>query len=198
MIIWNSSFFPALYSSCSELNHKKIQYCSSSGLSRLCSSSLDLRNFPLSRKILKWGKSSNEDIRSRHRLLWFIINTKRITAGLNLLACLLLRLRYQYMYLSFLLFFYLNYDIMMISYNSVTALYQNVEEEKPQLKGQFLFENVLMMQIEDKIFFRDARDVNQAWPDVILSSLAPSISFTIYIPSSHSSYKEHLKSCPPL
>ena len=58
--------------------------------------------------------------------------------------------------------FYLNYDIMMISYNSVTALYQNVEEEKPQLKGQFLFENVLMMQIEDKIFFRDARDVNQA------------------------------------
>ena len=66
------------------------------------------------------------------------------------------------MYLSFLLFFYLNYDIMMISYNSVTALYQNVEEEKPQLKGQFLFENVLMMQIEDKIFFRDARDVNQA------------------------------------
>ena len=66
------------------------------------------------------------------------------------------------MYLSFLLFFYLNYDIMMISYNSVTALYQNVEEEKPQLKGQFLIENVLMMQIEDKIFFRDARDVNQA------------------------------------
>ena len=66
------------------------------------------------------------------------------------------------MYLSFLLLFYLNYDIMMISYNSVTALYQNVEEEKPQLKGQFLFENVLMMQIEDKIFFRDARDVNQA------------------------------------
>ena len=37
-----------------------------------------------------------------------------------------------------------------------------MEEEKPQLKGQFLFENVLMMQIEDKIFFRDARDVNQA------------------------------------
>ena len=66
------------------------------------------------------------------------------------------------MYLSFLLFFYLNYYIMMISYNSVTALYQNVEEEKPQLKGQFLFENVLMMQIEDKIFFRDGRDVNQA------------------------------------
>ena len=66
------------------------------------------------------------------------------------------------MYLSFLLFSYLNYDVMMISYNSVTALYQNVEEEKPQLKGQFLFENVLMMQIEDKIFFRDARDVNQA------------------------------------
>ena len=66
------------------------------------------------------------------------------------------------MYLYFSLFFYLNYDIMMISYNSVTALYQNVEEEKPQLKGQFLFENVLMMQIEDKIFFRDARDVNQA------------------------------------
>ena len=67
------------------------------------------------------------------------------------------------MYLSFLLFFYLNYAIMMTSYNSVTTLYQNVEEEeKPQLKGQFLFENVLMMQIEDKIFFRDARDVNQA------------------------------------
>ena len=66
------------------------------------------------------------------------------------------------MYLYFSLFFYLNYDIMMISYNSVTALYQNVEEEKPQLKGQFLFENVLMMQIEDKIFFRDVRDVNQA------------------------------------
>ena len=66
------------------------------------------------------------------------------------------------MYLYFSLFFYLNYDIMMISYNSVTALYQNVEEEKPLLKGQFRFENVLMMQIEDKIFFRDARDVNQA------------------------------------
>ena len=66
------------------------------------------------------------------------------------------------MYLYFSLFFYLNYDIMMISYNSVTALYQNVEEEKNQVKGQFLFENVLMMQIEDKIFFRDARDVNQA------------------------------------
>ena len=54
MIIWNSSFFPALYSSCSELNHKKIQYCSSSGLSRLCSSFLDLSNFLIS------GKSSNE------------------------------------------------------------------------------------------------------------------------------------------
>ena len=105
MIIWNSSFFPALYSSCSELNHKKIQYCSSSGLSRLCSSFLDLSNFlisgkssnekkpetrnswneefPETRKILKRGISWNEEILSHHRLLCFITNIKRNTAGLS-------------------------------------------------------------------------------------------------------------------
>ena len=105
MIIWNSSSFPALYSSCSELNHKKIQYCSSSGLSRLCSSFLDLSNFlisgkssnekkpetrnswneefPETRKILKRGISWNEEILSHHRLLCFITNIKRNTAGLS-------------------------------------------------------------------------------------------------------------------
>ena len=105
MIIWNSSSFPALYSSCSELNHKKIQYCSSSELSRLCSSFLDLSNFlisgkssnekkpetrnswneefPETRKILKRGISWNEEILSHHRLLCFITNIKRNTAGLS-------------------------------------------------------------------------------------------------------------------
>ena len=113
MIIWNSSSFPALYSSCSELNHKKIQYCSSSGLSRLCSSFLDLSNFlisgkssnekkpetrnswneefPETRKILKRGISWNEEILSHHRLLCFITNIKRNTAGLSASALTAIR-----------------------------------------------------------------------------------------------------------
>ena len=81
-IVYRDDYLKQLFLSSSLL--QKIQYCS-----RLCSSFLDLRNFIVSRKILKWGiswneefpeirnfrkwgKSSNEDKWSRHHLLCFI------------------------------------------------------------------------------------------------------------------------------